>query len=134
MTNKQKYFIWYWSYAALSLIAIVCILFIPLEDYGEIFLVLAFSLLIITLFKDYSYYTEEGWINDIFMKYPIVKYWMIIFCSMILPYLIFKIQRDDNVFLAIFSLLILFVPIYFISEFDRFLEMGKSDNSKAHRT
>jgi len=133
MNTEQRKFVNYW----LFLTVIISIgLYISLSDIEEkqlAIILLTIPVGIASLFQDFSSYLGYGAkgerIGVFIEKHPIVKYWLVIFCLTILPFMVYKMgtTNNDNLqgYLYFLSLFLLIAPVVIVSELDRFRSLGK---------
>lgn len=101
MTKGQKQLVQYWVMGESLILA--AILTASLDIEHQQFALLALSALfgIISVFQDFSYYKGYGdkgkGIRDFIESHPKLKLWLIGFCTIALPYFIYKMQANNSV-------------------------------------
>ena len=62
-------------------------------------------------------------------RHPIVKYWLVVFCLTILPFMVCKMGKtnNDNIqgYLHFLGFLLLIGPVAVVSEIERFRSLGR---------
>ncbi len=131
MNKAQKTILTFWLIFAGTIIATIILEISSLEN-KEIFIAIAWIPILITapLTQDFRLYTGYGYgknnkplgkfIND----KPKIKLWLVIYCTFILPIIIYKMMADDEMdgFLYWLSLALLVGPIIVACEHQRFLD------------
>ena len=96
-------------------------------------LLLTILVVIVSMFQNFTYYTGYGVrgesIGAFIEKHPIVKYWLVIFCLTILPFMVYKMGTTKNDsfqgYLYFLSFILLIGPVAIVSEIERFRSLGK---------
>ncbi len=131
MNKAQKTIMTFWLLFAGTIIVTIILEISSLESKG-IFITIAWIpiLIIAPLTQDFSHYTGYGYgrnnrpLGNFIKDKPILKIWLVIFCTFILPIIIYKMMTDDEAdgFLYWLSLALLVGPIFVASEYERFLD------------
>jgi len=88
---------------------------------------------LVSLFQDFSYYRGYGSaprrLGDYVESHPRLKVWLVVYSAFALPYLIFKMQTNDEIAGVLYftSFLLLIGPIAVVSEVERFRSMDNND-------
>jgi len=133
MTTLQRKFINYWIFLAIIISTGMYIVISDIEEKQTAILLLTIPVAIASLFQDFTSYFGYGAKGErigIFIeKHPVVKYWLVIFCLTILPFIIYEMGTTDNDslqgYLYFLSFFLLIAPIVTVSEVDRFRSLGK---------
>lgn len=133
MTVEQKKLVKYWAFLAGFLIIGTYITVSDIEDKQMAILFLTIPVVIVSIFQDFSYYTGYGAnkerIGEFVNKHPLVKYWLVLFCLTILPFMVYKMATTDNDalqgYLYFLSFVLLIGPVAVVSEYERFQSMGE---------
>jgi uncharacterized membrane protein len=130
MTKEQKGLIKYWIFGSSILLIAICTIFLDIE-YQQFALVGVSALFgLVSLFQDFSYYKGYGrdrkMIGEFIESYPRLKFYLVVYCMVVLPYIIYTMQNNSNHsgFLYFLSFCGLIGPIVYISELERFKSMG----------
>ena len=133
MTREQRKLVQYWWFLAVVISISLYIFLSDLEEKQMAIFLLIIPVVIVSLFQDFTYYSGYGAkgerIGTFIEKHPIVKYWLVIFCLTILPFMVYEMGTTDNDnvqgYLYFFSFFLLIAPIAMVSEIDRFRSLGK---------
>lgn len=85
---------------------------------------------LVSLFQDFSYYSGYGGgrkrIGEFIESHPKLKVWVVGYCALVLPYMIYLMRTDEAVSGVLYfsSLLLLIGPVVYVSEVERFHSMG----------
>ena len=128
MTTKQRKLVQYWLFLAVVISIGAYISLSEIEDKQMALLLLIIPVAIISIFQDFSYYTGYGEKRErmgaFIEKHPFVKYWLVLFCLTILPFMIYIMGTTDNDsiqgYLYFLSFFLLVGPVGVVSEIERF--------------
>lgn len=132
MTAEQRKLVQYWVFLAVAMSLGLYISFSDIEAQQMAILLLTIPVVIVSSFQDFTYYTgygEKGERLGLFIeRHPIVKYWLVIFCLIILPLMIYKMGKtnNDNIqdYLYFLGFFLLIGPVAVVSEIERFRSLG----------
>jgi hypothetical protein len=88
---------------------------------------------LVSLAQDFSYYHGYGSatkrLGDFVESRPKLKVWLVVYSAIALPYLIYKMQTNDEIAGVLYftSFLLLIGPIAVVSEVERYRSMDNSD-------
>ena len=133
MTTKQRKLVQYWLFLAVVISIGAYISFSDTENKQMALLLLIMPVTIISISQDFSYYTGYGEKRErmgaFIEKHPFVKYWLVLFCLTILPFMIYIMGTTDNDniqgYLYFLSFLLLVGPVAVVSEIERFRGLGE---------
>jgi formate hydrogenlyase subunit 3/multisubunit Na+/H+ antiporter MnhD subunit len=133
MTSKQRKLVSYWIFVGIVLTIGTYISLSDIENKQLAILFLAIPIFVVSLCQDFTYYKGYGRkgekLGAFIEHHPFIKYWLIIFCLTILPFLVYKMSTTDNDkiqgYLYFFSFLLLVGPIAAVSELERFRSLGE---------
>jgi hypothetical protein len=133
MTKEQTSLIRYWIFSGSILFIAICTALLDIE-YQQLALVGVSALFgLVSLFQDFSYYKGYGsgrkMIGEFIELHPKLKFYLVVYSAVVLPYLIYKMQSNTNhsglfYFLSLCGLV---GPIVYISELERFKSMGNTN-------
>jgi hypothetical protein len=132
MTKEQRGLVRYWAFGMVIMTAAIGSSLVDMEHLQATQLGIAALFVLVSLFQDFSYYRGYGSaakrLGDFVESHPKLKVWLVVYSAIALPYLIYKMQTNDEIagvlYLASFSLLI--GPIALVSEVERFQSMGNN--------
>ncbi len=130
MTKEQKSLIRYWIFGGSILLIAICTTLLDVE-YQQVAVICVSALFgLVSLFQDFSYYEGYGsgrkMIGEFIESHPKLKIYLVAYCVVVLPFLIYKMQNSSNYsgLLYFLSLCGLLGPIIYFSELERFKSMG----------
>lgn len=134
MTTEQRKLVHYWIFLAVVLTIGTIISLSDMQNKQLAILILTISVVIVSIFQDFRYYRGYGKkaerIGAFIERKPIIKYWVVIFCLAILPFIIYIMGTTDNEdiqgYLYFLSFILLIGPVVVVSEFERFRSMGNN--------
>lgn len=131
MNAKQRKLVQYWIFLAIVLAIGTYISLSGIENKQIAILILTILVVIVSMFQNFTYYTGYGVsgerIGAFVERNPIIKYWLVIFCLTVLPFMVYKMAttRNDDIqgYLYFSSFILLIGPIAVVSELERFRSM-----------
>lgn len=133
MTREQRGLVRYWAFGGGILITAICTSLLDLKYQQAAQLGIAALFGLVSLFQDFSYYRGYGSpskrLGDFVESHPRLKVWLVVYSAAALPYLIYKMQTNDEIAGALYfmSFLLLIGPIAVVSEVERFRSMDNND-------
>nr|CAP47458.1 putative integron gene cassette protein [uncultured bacterium] len=134
MTTEQRKLIHYWIFLGIVLTIGTLISLSDIENKQLAILLLTIPVVIVSIFQDFTYYKGYGAnaerIGEFVEKHPLVKYWLVFFCLLILPFMVYAMATTDDDFLQgylyFLSFILLIGPVAVVSELERFRSMGNN--------
>ena len=129
---RTKKLVRYWLFLAAVISIGIYISLSDIEEKQMAIFVLTIPAVIVSLFQDFTYYSGYGAKGErmgaFIEKHPIVKYWLVIFCLTILPFMVYEMGTTNNDkvqgYLYFLSIFLLVAPVALVSEIDRFRSLG----------
>lgn len=134
MTSKQRQLVQYWVIGGGIILAATLTSFLNVKYQQFAYFGLSALFGIFSLFQDFSYYKGYGSkgerIGDFIEQHPMLKLWLVGFCTVVLPYFIYKMQTDesDSGIYYVLSFLLLIGPVVYVSERERFHSLDSPNN------
>ena len=131
MTQNQKRVVQQWLMLLVFFGVIISAWFSPLENKQAALFIFVLPVYLFMVnhkeIKNLRGYGSKGWsLLDYLELNPALKVWLVLYCLLMLPFLVFKIYTSQEtpygLFVVAFSLLV--GPIFIYSEIERFKEAG----------
>ena len=133
MNAQQRKLVQYWIFLAIVLAIGTYISLSGIENKQIAILILTILAVVVSMFQNFTYYSGYGVsgerIGAFIERHPIVKYWLVIFCLTILPFMVYTMATTGNDdiqgYLYFLSFILLIGPVAVVSELERFRSMGE---------